>query len=541
MEQIKLMLSTDELNPVLAPDEYALCTVLHQGADGTVHEVPLREMTISAEPLYYSESRELVRIEENRIYGLCGGLARITASCCGMSASASLVIRPYWHEYHKALTMKFFMGMEGSLFPLNPDAEYAGFYKDSSVMLNCEEALDIIRRMDALTLGVPKIVYLVGWQKGGHDHMYPAQDIFNERLKRRQDSSMEESLRWLIREARQYHTTVSLHTNINDTYRSSPHFADFDHENAIARNQDGSYVEYQECPYGENMMAVSLTKAWRAGLIQKELEALFTALPELLETHTIHLDNLVAKNHETTGPLNPYQDISIQEDEQTIREIILYLREKGMDVTSEGVYHLKDDPMVGLQAMSYWFDGFHPMEMPASLYCGGRYGRSDFDPRFGDNAGIESLLLSNFYQNRNLLEGFADEFCLYTLLWIFLNQEKPVSFENARVTYTGGITAELENGNILICQNGRRIRQGTSLCVPIVWNHKKEMLAYGLRELCMYVQIPEQWGETEMVRMEIITENGFLPYKSHVRLDRHHGFQLKALPRILLRITPEEA
>ncbi len=538
--KLELILSRDELNPVLEPEAYAECTLRCVRDDGTAEEIPWEKAALSAYPVFYSESRELVRIEGNRIYGLCGGLAEIKASWRGRSAGARLVVRPYWHEYHRALTMKFFLGIEGSLAPLNPDAEYADRYRDSAEFLNCEQVLELIRRMDALTLGVPKIVYLVGWQKGGHDHMYPAQSIFNERLKRPRDSCMAESLGWLIREARRYHTTVSLHTNLNDAYRSSPRFEEFDRAGGIARNADGSYVQYRECAYGEYMMAVSLTGAWRAGLIRRELEALFAAVPELLETHTIHVDNMVAKNHETAGPLDPYRGISIEDDEQTIREIILYLRQKGMDVTSEGVFHLKDDPMVGLQAMSYWFDGFDPMEMPASLYCGGRYGRSDFDPRFGDNAGVESLLLSNAYQGRDLLDGFADEFCLYTLPWIFLNQEKPLSFEDGRVAYTGGVTAQLENGNIVIRQNGRLIRQGTSLCVPVSWNGGKEMLAYGLRELCMYVQVPEDWGNAKAVRIEIVTEAGALPYQSHVPLDGRRGFFLKALPRLLLRITPEE-
>jgi len=90
------------------------------------------------------------------------------------------------------------------------------------VNLTFEQALDVIRATDNLSLGIPKVVYLVGWQYNGHDDKYPAFFDANPLLKRDCDQTALESLRWLMREARKYHTTVSLHINMTDAYDDSP-------------------------------------------------------------------------------------------------------------------------------------------------------------------------------------------------------------------------------------------------------------------------------------------------------------------------------
>jgi hypothetical protein len=35
---------------------------------------------------------------------------------------------------------------------------------ESEIFLNCKQAFEVIRKMDKLTPGILKIVYLVGWQ-----------------------------------------------------------------------------------------------------------------------------------------------------------------------------------------------------------------------------------------------------------------------------------------------------------------------------------------------------------------------------------------
>jgi len=40
--------------------------------------------------------------------------------------------------------------------------------------MHITDVLDRIRVIDALTRGIPKIMYLVGWQFQGHDSKYPS-------------------------------------------------------------------------------------------------------------------------------------------------------------------------------------------------------------------------------------------------------------------------------------------------------------------------------------------------------------------------------
>ena len=92
------------------------------------------------------------------------------------------------HDYSQSLVMK--LGIS------KPDG-----LGGSIVFNDLEDALEIINKTDNLTFGVPKIIYLVGWQYLGHDDKYPAWFEVNKALKREVDDSAEESLRWLMREA----------------------------------------------------------------------------------------------------------------------------------------------------------------------------------------------------------------------------------------------------------------------------------------------------------------------------------------------------
>lgn len=132
------------------------------------------------------------------------------------STDLKQVIKPK-HAYHQTLTMKLFLSQ----------ALFDGKFKrkdngTSEVALTFSQALDVIKKMDNLTLGIPKIVYLVGWQYNGHDSKYPAWFEINERLKRPEDKTALESLKWLMKEAAKYHTVVSLHINMFDAYEDSP-------------------------------------------------------------------------------------------------------------------------------------------------------------------------------------------------------------------------------------------------------------------------------------------------------------------------------
>lgn len=105
------------------------------------------------------------------------------------------------YDYSKTMMMKLDIGI--------PDN------KDGCKLNNTfEQALEKIKTVDALTLGAPKIIYLVGWQYQGHDDKYPAFFEVNEAAKRPQDKTALESLLWLVDEAK----NITLQFRITSTY-----------------------------------------------------------------------------------------------------------------------------------------------------------------------------------------------------------------------------------------------------------------------------------------------------------------------------------
>jgi len=60
--------------------------------------------------------------------------------------------RPWFHKYDQSLVMNIFL------------AERTDQGRDCRVNLTFAQALDVIERLDRITCGAPKIVYLVGWQ-----------------------------------------------------------------------------------------------------------------------------------------------------------------------------------------------------------------------------------------------------------------------------------------------------------------------------------------------------------------------------------------
>ena len=118
--------------------------------------------------------------------------------------------RPWFHKYDQSVVMKIFL------------AERTDQGKGCKVHLTFEQAFEVIERLDHITCGAPKIVYLVGWQYNGHDSRYPAWGEVNHRLKRAQDGTALESLKWLMHEGKRHNTVVSLHINALDAYKNSP-------------------------------------------------------------------------------------------------------------------------------------------------------------------------------------------------------------------------------------------------------------------------------------------------------------------------------
>jgi hypothetical protein len=353
--------------------------------------------------------------------------------------------RPYVHPYHQTLVTKIFLAWKRDNDRRGPSRVVDG----SSVYLGFEEALEVIRRLDRLTLGIPKIVYLVGWQHDGHDSKYPDWSVVNPRLKRPQDATAEDSLRWLMEEAFRHHTTVSLHVNMFDAYVDSPLWDTYRRHDIIARHADGRLVlgEVGDLP-GSTPQAntqvhyVSYAREWETGFARKRIDALLARLP-IQRAGTIHIDafhSLRPIPHaypqerypdqpKSDTRISPFLDYPLEREVAAQRRILRYFRAQGVDVTSEGSTFLRPDAFVGLQPMAWDYQPPAP-GIPPSLYC-------------GTPMRAEPEILRD---PRNLA-GLREQFCERVVPWYY---------ENHTTSRKGS----------------QPVRDGDDRCVPALWRER---------------------------------------------------------------------
>ncbi|NGP45269.1 hypothetical protein G4V62_09995 [Bacillaceae bacterium SIJ1] len=443
--------------------------------------------------------------------------------------------RPYIHDYTNTLTMKLLMSV--------PDG--AG---GSNVFCTFERALQTIKETDILTRHIAKIVYLVGWQYNGHDDKYPAWDEVNPALKRPEDNSARDSYLWLAKEAKKYNTTISVHTNMTDAYDDSPLWDTYVTNNAIAHHSDGSLMQignynnrpaYQICYHHE----------WESGLAVQRIDKLIDLL-QLDDAGTVHIDAYFPR-------MNPYFGISEEEQSSYMRKTIRYFRNCRIDVTSENFSHLRNDPFIGLQPWSWWFDQTreqHFLERPASLVSGGLIRdytlpgiphRIDLAFLFGTSMHGEDIFYDHertaFRDQWHAL--FIERYCLTTLRYQFLNQLQRIKLdgeaERRVISYSNGVTVHLYDQTIR--QNGRLLQQGTNLILPALWKDDIECIAYSKDGYDTKTwSLPEEWEHIDSVSIYQITHQGLVLIDQNRSL--HEGtLELSLEPNTAVVIRPSNA
>ncbi|TXK84406.1 NPCBM/NEW2 domain-containing protein [Paenibacillus sp. N3.4] len=382
--------------------------------------------------------------------------------------------KPWTHQYHQTLTMKMFL-----------------CENNGTVRLTFEQGLEAIKKIDQLTRGIPKIIYLVGWQYDGHDTGYPAFDVVNPKLKRAQDVKAEDSLSWLMDEAFKYNTTVSFHINMLDASPKSPLWQTYLDADVIAKETNGDLRSYV---WG---YPISYKREWEAGLTMQRIDKLLELFP-VQRAGTIHIDAF----HQnipglTAGFISPFHGITSQEEAEYQKKIIRYFREKGIDVTAEFDKNYRVDQLVGLQAMAWhirWSNS-EQYSMPPSLYIGGDGGY--------DLLGTGMLGEGTIKSDPNNLKGFLEEFSLKTLPWYYLNRLNRVSNQQGvKVTFSNNVTSEKVGSNIVIKQNGRVMQDGTDVFFPALWNEGKgkEIIAFSKSGYTNKTwTLPDDWANTTKV------------------------------------------
>ena len=326
-----------------------------------------------------------------------------------------------------------------------------------------------------ITCGVPKVVYLVGWQFNGHDSKYPDWSGVNNYLKRKQDKTALDSLRWLIREGRKYNTTVSLHLNMLDAYADSPLWDEYFDLDIIAKDKKGNPLK-AEIWGGQQSYAISYKREWETGLAARRIDGLLSMIPELKEGHTIHIDAFQTwmyrrRNENTLSPLLGY---TIEQETEAQRRIFRYFRNLGIDVTSEYFTGLRQDWFIGLQPMAYHW------EVPDSF---------SFLPRLMCSTPMKGE--PEVSTDPKGLSGLQEQFCLKAAPWLWSNYLRHDD-ERRKPSPEDWI----------------RIKQLDCCCVPLLWRKEKSLIAFSRLNFDHTWILPSDWKTVKRVRLQVIAPDG---------------------------------
>ncbi len=514
LDRIALSVDKKVLHSVREPKAVGKLTLTAFFSDGSHRVLLPSEAVFRAKTKNASGNVKVVALDGDKVVPTNeGGIATIEATVVqagkSFKAATDVVVAPFYRDYHQTLVLKLFLGMEGT--PVERLVNDPTFKKGHEVFCTFEEALEVIRKTDNLTRGIPKIVYLVGWQKGGHDHGYPAWSEVNPRMKRKQDATALDSLRWLIREGKKFNTTVSLHINMVDAYKASPLWDEYVAKDCFAKDSSGQLFVGGIQMKGEDVYSVVYPKEWEAGLAQRRIDGLIQMIPELKEGHTIHIDVFTAQRDggkpisawhakPENGGLTPDKYVETQ------RKIFHYWRDRGFDVTGEGTgwAHPAGEHFVGLQPMAWWYS-WNQMEIPECLGARGRTDRGgDGDFRFGSSMHGEEIWKTDHVN----MPGFLGMFCRTTLPWYYLSRLDRVEYENDALHYSDGVLARMESGKRIIRKGDFVLREDDNLFVPALW-HEKEIIAYsrsGYEKKAW--QLPEDWRGVHSVDLYKITLEG---------------------------------
>jgi hypothetical protein len=269
--------------------------------------------------------------------------------------------RPWLLPYHQSLVYLIML------------ATRDGSGKMDKLYLNFAQTLDAIRKVHHFTGGIPQIIYLIGWHHEGHDSKYPDWSEVNPHLKRDEDTALD-SLRWVIREARQYNATVSLHLNMFDAYQDSPLWDEYVAKDIIAKDTDGNVIPGKAWG-GMTSYQISYTQEWKTGWRRSASMASSRWFPNWSRARRFTSTRSSAPGRWPRRADQPLLGYTKEQECATQRKIYRYWRDRGIDVTSEWVVAFRTDRFVGLQPWC-WHGGSAVEDLPDRTVLHQRDGRS---------------------------------------------------------------------------------------------------------------------------------------------------------------------
>ena len=506
---IRILTDKETFNPILEPDVTGNITVQGVYSSGKYLELGDDEVAIHAVTKLASGEIEVIRLEKNTIIPVEGGMATIEAVVVKegktFKTEKDIVVRPFYHDYHQTLVLKIF-----NLRHPDIDPEY---------ICSFEETLEIIRKTDNLTREIPKILYLQGWQKGGFDMLFPAWDRVDPRLKREEDETALESLRWLMGEAKKYNTIVSLHIDMIQARVNSPLWDEYVEKDIVSRDEDGELILLERFEGEINLSEISYTREWEEGLAQRRIDGLIEMVPELADAHTVHMDNFRTYRKNENRPISPWHakpengGIDMYKETETARKIFKYWRDKGIDVTGEGILwaHPPGEGYYGLQGYSWWGRGTeHSMRVPERLSARGASSRGEGgDVKMSDYRLGSSMHGARIWiRDKENMPGFLEQFCTMTLPYYYLSRHERIALIDESLYYSDGMIAGDVDGRKTIRKGDYILVEDDNVFVEALWK-ETEIIAYSrdgysARQWVM----PEGWERVKNVDLYEISMDG---------------------------------
>jgi len=367
---------------------------------------------------------------------------------------------------------------------LPPDRVYATF----------DQCLEMIEKINSLTNGAKQIVYLVGWQHGGHDDKYPDLSVVNARL------GGGEKLIDLVEEAKRFNAIVSLHVNFDDAYQDSPAWD----PQIISTDIDGDLQKW-EVFNNRQAYHISHYKDVKKGSAYSRIDSLLDLLPI---RQSIHLDAFRYTN-ESWDP-DGHKDM-MTELVLGCWKIIDHFKHYGVDVTTEGFFP-------GLDHLTGRITGYWHLPPPRwrfvrflmhRKWCGGNASGTEerIDPEgvvFGESVGWD-------FSNDTPMTRICDEYYLKTLLCHHLRRYEMTNIfdDGKRLTIEYGKTCtatfERDSGNISVMSNEITIARNNERFIPV---NEREILAYSKSGGSTKWTLPATWHGKGKIRVFRLTESG---------------------------------
>ncbi len=389
--------------------------------------------------------------------------------------------------------------------------------KPNMLATTLTQAFEIIRAIANITNNYPQIPFLVGWQYKGHDTDYPAINRLNKDL-----GSKEEFMNLFRSAEEQFNAFVSCHINIDDAYKHSSQWDD----SIITLFPDGKLVHWEE--YNNEMSYhISHTKDVESGSIFRRLTEFLNVLPI---KKAIHIDAM--RNTNVSWEPDGYVS-EIEELECGLKPILGFFYDKGIDVSTEGLYFHPTE-FAGLFSAIWHFSRRYWLQIYHGKLSGGGY-RSFSNYKAGFGWSIHrDIKYKDFAEDWG---GIVDKIYLGVLLSHFLNKHEMLGatfkpwLKSYEIRYSSNILAKCKFGRLKITWNDVLIANKSDRFIPL----KGNIYIYSKKGGKKKFKLPDSWNNRKFEALTLSRE-GQKNLTNFVII--RHQIIIELLPRkpIILRL-----